>query len=121
MGFFVLAVSSSSVLILIGDNGVIGGGGCFIFPLSSSTTRNLDNAFSAATTNVDDDDDGGDGKGDSIVVYVFKVVSKRAFARRFFRSRVDFFRTFVEKYGKCWHVFRVSMALNSSRFPPFLL
>jgi hypothetical protein len=58
---------------------------------SSSTTRNLDNAFSAVTTNFfDDDDDGGDGKGDSIVVYVFKVASKRAFARR------DFSRTFVE-------------------------
>jgi hypothetical protein len=97
VGFFVLAVSSSSVLIFIGDNGVIGGGGCLIFSLSSSTTRNLDNAFSAVTTNVDDDDDGGDGKGDSIVVYVFKVASKRAFARRFFPVLLSkmFFRTNV--------------------------
>jgi len=73
---------------------------CVIFSLSSSsTTRNLDNAFSAVTTNfVDDDDDGGDGKGDSIVVYVFKVASKRAFARRIFPvllSKMFFFRTNV--------------------------
>jgi hypothetical protein len=44
----------------------------------------LANAFSAVTTNDDDGCGCGGGKGDSIVVYVFKVVSKRAFARRFF-------------------------------------
>ena len=87
MGFFFLVckVSSSSVLIFIGDNGgvvLVGGGGCVIFLLSSST-RNLANSFSAVTTN-DDGGKDGTGGGDSIVVYVFKVVSKRAFARRFF-------------------------------------
>lgn len=92
MGFFFLVckVSSSSVLIFIGDNGgvvLVGGGGCVIFLLSSST-RNLANSFSAVTTN-DDGGKDGTGGGDSIVVYVFKVVSKRAFARRFFRTFVE--------------------------------
>ena len=104
VGFFFLVckVSSSSVLIFIGDNGgvvLVGGGGCVIFLLSSST-RNLANSFSAVTTN-DDGGKDGTGGGDSIVVYVFKVVSKRAFARRFFR-------TFVESVRNVGNTFRVS-------------
>lgn len=103
MGFFFLVVckvSSSSVLIFIGDNGtvvLVGGGGFGLIFLLSSSTRNLDNAFSAVTN---DDDNGGKdgiGGGDSIVVYVFKVVSKRAFARRFFSV---LFVEFVENVRK---------------------
>ena len=103
VGFFFLVVckvSSSSVLIFIGDNGtvvLVGGGGFGLIFLLSSSTRNLDNAFSAVTNEDDNVGKDGIGGGDSIVVYVFKVVSKRAFARRFFPY---FLSNLSKMYGK---------------------